>query len=211
MKVWDGFIRFFHWALVACIVGLYISGEEGYLDLHFVLGYVTLSLLATRLIWGLFGSQSARLSKLFHSPKAVLTYFKTPGQYVGHNPAGSIMVLLFFALLLLQGVAGLMTTDDILYDGPLVQYVGYDVVDFMSSIHHQNFNFIIAAIVLHILAVVVYSFKGEKLVPAMVHGNKPSVTLDQGVKSSVPAFIIFFVIAGVLLTTVGLENMKSIL
>ncbi|HAU04071.1 MAG TPA: cytochrome, partial [Pseudoalteromonas shioyasakiensis] len=45
---WDGFIRSFHWLLVAAIATLYFSAEEGMLELHFAAGYFTLALIITR-------------------------------------------------------------------------------------------------------------------------------------------------------------------
>ena len=53
VKVWDGFIRSFHWLLVVAIATLYFSAEEGMLELHFATGYFTLALIITRLVWGL--------------------------------------------------------------------------------------------------------------------------------------------------------------
>ncbi len=64
LKVWDGFIRCFHWFLVVSIAVLYFSIEEGMIELHFVAGFFTLALIVTRLIWGIIGSKTARLSGL---------------------------------------------------------------------------------------------------------------------------------------------------
>ena len=211
MKVWDGFIRFFHWSLVLCIAGLYFSAEEGAMELHFVLAYITLALLATRLLWGLFGSESARLRKLLHSPKAVFRALRQSEQVAGHNAAGSYMVLLFFGLLLVQLLSGLMTTDDILTDGPLVQYVSYDWVEWASSVHHQNFDFILAAIALHIAAIVIYALKGKRLVPAMITGRNNAMQETAVVKPAWPAFVVFAAILAALLCTWGYEPLVSLI
>jgi cytochrome b len=40
LKVWDGFIRSFHWLLVVAIATLYFSAEEGMMELHFVAGFL---------------------------------------------------------------------------------------------------------------------------------------------------------------------------
>lgn len=201
MKVWDGFIRFFHWALVACLAGLYFSAEEGAMDLHFVLGYVTCALLLTRIVWGLFGSDTARLSALINGPKAVVEAFKSQRLGAGHNAAGGYMVLAFFILIALQLTTGLMTTDDILTDGPLVQHVPYEWVELASSLHHQNFDWLLIAIALHILAIIVYAIRGKKLVPAMITGRNQQVNELVQVKASWPAFIFFmFALASLMLT-----------
>ncbi|WP_105188679.1 cytochrome b/b6 domain-containing protein [Pseudoalteromonas sp. T1lg48] len=211
MKVWDGYIRFFHWALVSCLVGLYFSAEEGAMELHFVLGYITLALLATRLIWGLVGSDTARISALLHGPKAVAQALKAKHLTPGHNAAGSYMVLVFFALILLQLVTGLMATDDIMVDGPLVQYVSYEWVEWASSLHHQNFDWLLIAIGLHLLAIIVYALRGKKLVPAMITGRNQQLKNAVRLKASWPAFAIFAVLLGMLLATWGYEPLQALL
>ena len=109
IKVWDGFIRSFHWLLVINIAVLYFSIDEGMIELHFVAGFFAIALIVTRLVWGLVGSKTAKLSALLHSPIAVLKEFKNPSKGVGHSAPGSYMVLLFFVLIIVQLVTGLMS------------------------------------------------------------------------------------------------------
>ncbi|KJY92295.1 cytochrome [Pseudoalteromonas piscicida] len=210
-KVWDGFIRGFHWLLVAGLVTLYITGEEGMMDLHFVTGYLLLALMAARLIWGVIGSQTAKLSALFHSPKAILSAIKSKQSHVGHNPAGSLMVLLFFVLILIQLVSGLMTTDDILVEGPLAQYVSYDLVELAGDIHHTNIELLIAAIALHIFAIVVYRLKGQNLVKTLVTGKQENAVSTPVMKSGVVAYLIFIALSALLLFTWGAEPLQGLI
>ena len=109
LKVWDGFIRCFHWFLVVSIAVLYFSIEEGMIELHFVAGFFTLALIVTRLIWGVIGSKTARLSGLLHSPRAILKALKSPSESLGHSAPGSCMVIVFFILIITQLVSGLMS------------------------------------------------------------------------------------------------------
>ena len=60
-RVWDRFVRFFHWALVACVVLNYTVVEEGD-DLHQWLGYAAAALVAARVVWGFVGSTHARFA-----------------------------------------------------------------------------------------------------------------------------------------------------
>ncbi|MEO2281532.1 cytochrome b/b6 domain-containing protein [Pseudoalteromonas pernae] len=210
MKVWDGFIRFFHWALVACLAGLYFSAEEGAMDLHFVIGYVTCALLITRLFWGMFGSETARLSALINGPKEVLQAIRSQSMKAGHNAAGGYMVLFFFVLIATQLATGLMTTDDILTDGPLVQHVPYEWVEIASSLHHQNFDWLLIAIALHILAIIVYALRGKKLVPAMITGRNQQVNGKVQMKASWPAFILFMFALTLLMMTWGYEPLVAL-
>ena len=173
VKVWDGFLRSFHWLLVLSIAALYFSAEEGMIELHFVVGFFTLALISTRIIWGLIGSKTARISALLHSPKSVLASFSGKKiNDVGHSAPGSYMVLLFFILIITQLVSGLMSSDGILTDGPLVEYVSSSTADFANWLHRLNFDILFYAICLHVAAIVVYKIKGKPLVKAMITGKQ---------------------------------------
>ena len=172
IKVWDGFIRSFHWLLVINIAVLYFSIDEGMIELHFVAGFFAIALIVTRLVWGLVGSKTAKLSALLHSPIAVFKEFKNPSKGVGHSAPGSYMVLLFFVLIIVQLVTGLMSSDGILTDGPLVEYVSSSTVDFANWLHRLNFDILFYAICLHVTAIVVYKIKGKPLVKAMITGKQ---------------------------------------
>ncbi|MBE0364727.1 hypothetical protein PULV_a2482 [Pseudoalteromonas ulvae UL12] len=217
IKVWDGFVRFFHWALVSLIALLYFSGEEGWMAIHFIAGFSVLTLVSTRLIWGLIGSDTAKLSHLFHGPKAVWQSIKYGKQTIGHNPAGSYMVLLFFTLVLAQAVSGLMTTDDILTDGPLVSVVDSSWVELASSLHRLIFDGLLIAIGLHIVAIVIYRLRGKPLVKAMITGKMnttTAVTSEQeaiNMKSGWVAFVMWLVLEAIILSTWGLESLKTLL
>ncbi|WP_419147761.1 cytochrome b/b6 domain-containing protein [Pseudoalteromonas 'SMAR'] len=210
-KVWDGFIRGFHWLLVAALVALYITGEEGMMEWHFVIAYLLLALMITRLIWGVIGSQTAKLSALFHSPKAIIAALKSKQPHVGHNPAGSLMVLLFFALILVQLISGLMTTDDILVEGPLVQYISYDLAQLAGDVHHTNIEFIIAAIVVHIAAIVLYRLKGQNLVKTLLSGKQAELSSQPKMRSGLIAYGIFVLLSALLLFTWGAEPLSYLL
>ncbi|MDO6548857.1 cytochrome b/b6 domain-containing protein [Pseudoalteromonas carrageenovora] len=201
VQVWDSFIRSFHWLLVISIAALYFSAEEGMIELHFVMGFFTLALIVTRFIWGVFGSKTAKISALIHSPKSVISAFKTPTDAPGHSAQGSYMVILFFILISTQLLTGLMSSDGILTDGPLVEYVSSDTVDFANWLHHLNFDILLYAIGLHVLAIIVYKFKGKPLVKAMIIGTKELSNENAQVKltkSSWPAWVIFLGLLAVL-------------
>ncbi len=200
IKVWDGFTRFFHWALVLLLAGLYYTADNAMMAWHFLLGYCTLALLATRLIWGVIGSQSARFSAMLFKPTTILKSIKTPVVSVGHSPTGSLMVWLFFILLSFQLLSGLMSTDGILTEGPLVSLVGYQLAEQMTDWHKLSFDVITIAIVLHILAVVIYQLKGQQLLQGMLHGKKPAA-IKGVLKPSVWAFAILLVLLSILYFT----------
>lgn len=112
IKVWDPFIRIFHWSLVGLFVLAYLTGEtEG--AIHNWAGYAIILLIATRIIWGFVGSKHARFSDFVRSPAAVLRYLKgvltgNAPRILGHNPAGGWMVLLLLTSILATGGSGLI-------------------------------------------------------------------------------------------------------
>ncbi|ATD00050.1 cytochrome b/b6 domain-containing protein [Pseudoalteromonas spongiae] len=212
-QVWDGFIRFFHWSMVALVATLYYSAENSLMEVHFVAGFTLLALLATRIIWGIIGSDTAKLSALLHSPKSTIAAFKGQQQpKPGHNAAGSYMVIAFLILLISQAVTGLMTTDDIMYDGPLVAMVSSDLSSLAGSLHHKIFDLILIAITLHIAAIVIYKLKGKALVPPMITG-KTAESYEQSVKmkSGWLGFAIFAVLATAILYVWGAESISTLI
>lgn len=214
VKVWDGFLRSFHWLLVFSIAALYFSAEEGMIELHFVIGFFTLALISTRIIWGLIGSKTARISALLHSPKSVLASFSGKKiNDVGHSAPGSYMVLLFFILIITQLVSGLMSSDGILTDGPLAQYVSSDTIDFANWLHHINFDILFYAIILHVVAIIVYKIKGKPLVKAMITGNKalPTQSSEPETKSPWIAWFLFLLLLILLMSTWGSEPLSYLL
>lgn len=210
VKVWDGFVRGFHWLLVCGIAILYISGDEGWLDLHFVTGYVLLALMLTRIIWGCFGSSTARLASLFHSPKAVMNALLKDQPTTGHNPAGSVMVLVFFTLIFIQLLSGLMSSDDILIEGPLVQYVPYAWVELANDLHRDNIDLLLMAIGIHIGAIAFYRMKGKKLVKTLVTGYTTESADKPFMRSGKVAYIIFVVLSTGVLYLWGQEPLMAL-
>ena len=105
-----------------------------------------------------------------------------------------------------------MTSDDILTDGPLVAHVSTDTVELAGWLHHLNFDILLYAIVLHILAIVIYRIKGKNLVKPMLTGSSDQVSVTEPVtKSPVLAFIILAVCLVVLFTTWGAEPLSYLL
>jgi cytochrome b len=110
--VWDRFVRFFHWSLVLLFVTSYLSGEEEHW-IHPYSGYGIIGLVALRILWGFIGSEYARFASFLGSPMKAIDYLKRlltgrkPQRYIGHNPAGGMMVLAMLATLTVVGFSGL--------------------------------------------------------------------------------------------------------
>lgn len=198
VKVWDGPTRLFHWGLVLMILLLWLTGVVGGIDLplpggqtlmnmdfHMLLGQGVLALVLYRILWGFVGSSTARFSTFVRGPQAVLGYLKAVrnGKYprfFGHNPAGALMILGLLAALLLQTGTGLFANDDILSEGPLAGLVGKDLSDTLTGVHGLVFNLLMALVIVHIAAAIVYRLKGENLIKPMVTGRKPREQVPAG-------------------------------
>lgn len=175
--VWDVPTRVFHWLLVLSFAGAYLTAEsERYRDIHVVLGYTLLALLAFRLLWGFFGTRYARFRSFLYKPGEVVAYVSSllkgkPAHYVGHNPAGSVAIWLLLTLGILVGVTGVM----------LFQDIGGEVVE---ELHEMFSNMMLAVVFIHIAGVVVSSvMHRENLVRSMVTGYKTAGP-DDGIRRS---------------------------
>ena len=73
IKVWDPLVRFFHWALVSAFTIAYIT-EDDFLTIHSWAGYLILSLLCIRFVWGFIGTRYARFSDFTYSPKNIIQF-----------------------------------------------------------------------------------------------------------------------------------------
>ena len=166
IRVWDVPLRVFHWALAACFVGAYVLSEsEHWRQIHVMLGYTTLGLLAFRLMWGLIGTEHARFRSFAFSPREAVGHLRDElvgraRRYLGHNPAGSWAVYGLLVATLATGVSGWLTYN---------QFGG----DAFEEVHEVCANAWLALVVVHVLGVVFSSvLQRENLARAMITGRK---------------------------------------
>jgi cytochrome b len=181
VRVWDLPTRLFHWALAACVMGSVVSAKVGgnAMAWHFRLGYVVLTLLVFRLLWGVVGGRWSRFTNFIYSPRTFLRYLRgdRPAQTfwdVGHNPLGALSVFGLLAILLAQVATGLVADDEIANTGPLIRFVSGSVTSLATRWHTGYGQWIILTLVgLHVLAISVYYFKKKQnLVLPMLSGDK---------------------------------------
>lgn len=179
VRVWDLPTRIFHWALVACVVGLVVTANIGgpWMDWHGRLGLTVLSLLLFRVLWGFVGGHWSRFGSFLYPPSAVLTYLRgdaPPEHRVGHNPLGMLSVLALLAVLLVQAGTGLFSDDEIAFTGPLASLVSGDTVS-LASRYHKSVGklMLLLLLVMHVSAILFYKiFRKDDLVRPMVSGDK---------------------------------------
>lgn len=180
--VWDLPLRLFHWLLVICIGGAwYTSEQQGELvELHMQFGYAILGLAIFRLIWGFVGTRHSKFNHFFPTPTRLANYFKSfktssADNYAGHNPLGSLMLLLMIFLIFAQAISGLFIDDDIFSSGPYYGTISAEAEKIMKLIHHNAFDFLLAAIGLHISAALYYRLiKKQDFITPMITGKKSS-------------------------------------
>ena len=110
-RVWDWFVRFFHWTVT---VGFFIAyfTEDDLLTLHVWAGYVVGALVVMRILWGFVGPEHARFTDFVCSPMKAIRYLVAllgfrAKRYLGHSPAGGWMVLLLLGGLCITVWSGL--------------------------------------------------------------------------------------------------------
>jgi cytochrome b len=177
VRVWDPYVRAFHWLLVIGIAASWITGEKQWYETHYQIGLCVGWLILFRILWGFVGSRTARFTHFIKGPGAIFGYMKTmfarkPSHSFGHNAGGGLMVIVLLLAVGLQTFTGLFNTDDVLFDGPLYDNVSESMSKLAGFIHARLFNILLALIALHVLVIAVYFFwKRENLVRAMVTGR----------------------------------------
>ncbi len=166
VKVWDPFVRVFHWSLATLFLVAYVTGDE-IERVHIAAGYVIAGLIALRVVWGFVGPTHARFSNFVKSPRQVLAYlrdvalFRAP-RYLGHNPAGGAMIIALLVMLAATGITGIMMTAD-----------SYWGAEWVEEVHEAFAHLTVGLIVFHVLGVLIASFEhGENLVKSMITGRK---------------------------------------
>ncbi len=163
IRVWDPFVRVFHWSLVFSYAVAWASGEES-AWLHEQAGYFILALIGLRVTWGLIGSEHARFSDFLFGPGRTLDYLRSlrsgrPERYLGHNPAGGWMVVALLLSLVAASVSGLM--------------IGGGEDELWEEVHEGLANLSLLLVVVHVSGVAVASLlHRENLVKAMITGFK---------------------------------------
>ncbi|GLQ07998.1 cytochrome b/b6 domain-containing protein [Sneathiella chinensis] len=168
VKVWDPFVRVFHWSLVAGVALAWLTGDE--LErVHEWTGYFIAALLAARVIWGVAGSRYARFMQFVRPYRELRAYATETLQgrekrYIGHNPMGGWMIIALILTLSGTALTGWMTTTDAFWG-----------IEWVEDLHEGLANTILLLVALHVGGVVFASLRhGENLARAMLNGRKRS-------------------------------------
>jgi cytochrome b len=199
VRVWDLPVRLFHWLIVALVTAAYATWRLNWMVWHGWIGDLTLALVLFRLLWGFFGSETARFAHFLASPRIVFQHLKyaflrEPDRQMGHNPAGGWMVLLLLALLLAEALTGIYVANDIADVGPLTGIVPAAGANAIDASHAILWNALLAAIAAHVLAIIGYAaVKGQDLVLPLITGTKvlPEPVIAPRMASAARAAVLF--------------------
>ncbi|WP_058553449.1 cytochrome b/b6 domain-containing protein [Thiohalocapsa sp. ML1] len=180
VRVWDLLVRIFHWSLVGGFATAFIV-EDDLLGVHVWAGYLVLTLIAVRLVWGVIGTRHARFTDFVRGPRQVLGYIrdalrlKAP-RYLGHNPAGGAMVVALLLLVGLTGLSGMALYGAQELSGPLAPLMAGTSAatgEVLEETHEVLANLTLGFIVLHVAGVLFSSLAHrENLVGGMLSGRK---------------------------------------
>ncbi len=164
--VWDRFVRLFHWATALLVLIAFLTTDD-LRWLHEDAGYAVLALVAARIVWGVVGGRHARFVSFVCGPRDVARYLRLlrsgrAPRYLGHNPAGGIMIVALLALLVVVGGSGWLSETNAYFGVPWVDHL-----------HHVSAHLLLVLVGLHLAGVVMSSWlHRENLVRAMVTGRK---------------------------------------
>lgn len=187
--VWDLPTRIFHWSLALNFVGAMLTGDsERWRDVHVLLGYTVLGLIAFRLAWGFVGTRYVRFSVIVRCSIYVINYLtklvkEKAWHPVGYNPAGAVAILLLLLLGIVSGVSG---------------WAAYEEIggDWLEELHDDSSYLMLAVVFVHIAGVLVISYlQRENLIVAMITGRKRREQVSQAIARSYPLIAILLLTA----------------
>ena len=186
--VWDLPTRAFHWLLVLCFAGAWLTSESERLQMiHYAFGYSACALVLFRLVWGLIGTKYARFSQFIKAPSEIIGHLKGllsghEHSSPGHNPVGGLVMLGLMLAILVIGLTGYFS---------IKEFLG----NLMSEAHEAIASLTLGLVIIHVVAAIVMSLlQKENLVKAMVDGRKKGLH-DQAIRF--PQYLIgFLLIAG---------------
>lgn len=166
IKVWDLFVRAFHWSLALCVILNFFVFEEGE-TFHQYSGYLACGLVFLRAIWGFVGSTYARFSNFWPTRQKLQEEIDTLIQgeiktHIGHSPLGALVMLTMVACVAGLGLTGYLLETDYFFGS-----------DWMEEIHELIANLLMSLAGLHVAAAIVLSkIENINLISAMVTGVK---------------------------------------
>lgn len=179
IKVWDLAVRVSHLLFGVLVLGAFLTSEEDdFTPLHTRIGLVLLGVVLFRLAWGFVGPRVARFADFVKSPREVIAAAHamirgTPGDHLGHNPVGGVMVVTLLVTLATVTLTGLGVALGPEFAGPLSGVLSKGAAHAMKEVHEAAAWALPVLIAFHVAGVLVSSvLEKQNLVLGMVTGFK---------------------------------------
>jgi cytochrome b len=189
VKVWDPFVRSFHWGLGLLVLGSFLTSEKDALvPSHVALGLGVVALVVARVAWGFLGPVQARFATFVRGPRAVAAYARQllrgdPPIHLSHNPLGGAMTVALLVLLLAVAATGAVVYAGPAFHGPLAAVLTRREAKAVKEVHEALSGALVGLVIAHVLGVIVSSVvERQNLVRGMITGWKrtPAVGARSG-------------------------------
>ncbi len=196
--VWPIGTRIIHWMMALSFTTAFITSFYEYmLHDHVALGFIFLTIIIYRIIWGIIGPQYATFNTFKLRPSQLKHYFveKIQNRWrkipAGHNPASSWFTIWALGMGTIIVVSGLLLYG--IQEGKgLFRDLNSDYSQYMFVLDmiHKYASYIFAAwVFIHIIGVMIEQFWHKtNMVFAMITGYKRTEGEDTKVKSSLSFF-----------------------
>lgn len=170
LYVWSLFVRLTHWLLVTAFAVAFLTHQSiWYANVHMMAGYAAGALMLGRIVWGLTAKGYCNFSRFPFRPLEGMRYAWSAltghaKRFIGHNPAGSLVIYGMLAVGLVTVASGLLVAND--------AYLPISS-EYLGNIHGVLAWSWLGLVVTHVCGVVVESLvHGENLVTTMITGFK---------------------------------------
>jgi cytochrome b len=157
--------------------------EDDLLLIHVWAGYIMLAAIAIRFLWGFAGTYHARFKNFITRPADAWQYVKEvfklrAARYLGHNPAGGLMIVALLVGTCLTGLTGMLLYGAEDQAGPFATWFSEDShfwEEVLEGMHEFFANACLLLVVVHVAGVLFESaLHNENLVRSMWTGYKKS-------------------------------------
>jgi cytochrome b len=179
VKVWDLFVRSFHWGLVLLVLGSLLTGEsDALLGVHVGVGLAVVGLVLARIVWGLVGPEQARFRAFVRGPRVMQAYARSllarrPPPHLTHNPLGGAMVVALLCVLAALAATGALVYAGPEFQGPLSGLLSKRGGHALKEVHEALSGALLGLVALHVIGILASSLiEGQNLVGGMITGWK---------------------------------------
>jgi cytochrome b len=191
-RIIDAPTRAFHWLMALSFLGAYLTADgERWRLVHVTLGYTVIGLIVFRLLWGLLGPRSVRLSAWAGKLRGLPAFVQSLqggriNWQAGQNLLQTLAIVALLGLALLTTASGYILYEDL-------------TGEWMEEVHEVLGNAALAIVGLHLVLVLAASvLRRQNLALTMLTGRTPGRGPDLVKNNRAPlaALLLACVLAG---------------